>query len=526
MPIRMVDDENDNYSNENENTPGGGGGSRGGGGNSLIQFLPMLIGLLIRKPALLLLVLAGGAFMYFKGGGCNMSSVSNVVQQFATGGNLNKDTFAKANVYEGLDETKNDLPEAVSLLKFAPDRLNQGQQGSCVAWSSAYAARTIVEAASNGANPNSTAFSPSFMYNQIGLDGCQGSYIIRAMKNLTDVGAVPFNDFPYNDKDCESQPSSNLISEAADKKMLGFTRLTDDETTKGINLHAIKEHLAKDVPVVIGMMVGGSFMQEMKDRELWIPTNEDYNMMGFGGHAMCVIGYDDRKEGGAFQIMNSWGKDWGVNGIGWVLYKDFKHFVREAYGLDPMPKKGNAVASNIAVEIGLVDAKTKQYIALNNNSGNLFTTNNAIKKGTTFKVEVKNNSACYVYIVGKETDGSSYVLFPYPSKNNSTQTMFSSYFGITGYRLFPRGKSLMADDIGTQDQFAIVTSVQPLDVFQLNDAINQNKSIGFENAVTKVVGGIGQAQFSNSTNGTIKLTSPIQNNKTIVACIVSVNKID
>jgi C1A family cysteine protease len=86
------------------------------------------------------------------------------------------------------------------------------------------------------------------------------------------------------------------------------------------------------------MMVGGSFMQEMKDRELWIPTNDDYNMMGFGT-MQCVIGYDDRKEGGAFQIMNSWGKDWGVNGIGWVLYKDFKHFVREAYGLDPMPKR-------------------------------------------------------------------------------------------------------------------------------------------------------------------------------------------
>jgi C1A family cysteine protease len=71
-------------------------------------------------------------------------------------------------------------------------------------------------------------------------------------------------------------------------------------------------------------------------------------MMGFGGHAMCVIGYDDRKEGGAFQIMNSWGNDWGVNGIGWVLYKDFKHFVREAYGLDPMPKQGTAIAQNLA----------------------------------------------------------------------------------------------------------------------------------------------------------------------------------
>ena len=58
--------------------------------------------------------------------------------------------FKKANVYEGLsdDNTKNPFPEMVSLLRFAPDRKNQGQQGSCVAWSSTYAARSIVEAAS------------------------------------------------------------------------------------------------------------------------------------------------------------------------------------------------------------------------------------------------------------------------------------------------------------------------------------------------------------------------------------------
>jgi hypothetical protein len=81
------------------------------------------------------------------------------------------------------------------------------------------------ESASTGNNPNATAYSPSFMYNQIGLDGCQGSYIIRAMKNLTDVGAVPFNDFPYNDKDCSKQPNGQLIQEAGENKIVGFTRL-------------------------------------------------------------------------------------------------------------------------------------------------------------------------------------------------------------------------------------------------------------------------------------------------------------
>jgi len=526
MPIRMVDDDNDKYSNENEGNSGGGNRGGGGGGN-LMQFLPMIIGLLIRKPLLLLVLLVGGgAYFYFGGGsGCNTNSISNIAQQFATGGNLNRDTFAKAEVYEGLDESKNNLPEYISLLKFSPNRLNQGQQGSCVAWSSAYAARTIVESASKGIDPNSTAFSPSFMYNQIGLDGCQGSYIIRAMKNLTEVGAVPFNDFPYNDKDCESQPNGQLVREAGQNKIIGFTRLTESESASQIDIYAIKQHLAKDVPVVIGMMVGGSFMQGMQGQEVWHPTNDDYNMMGFGGHAMCVIGYDDRKEGGAFQIMNSWGNDWGNNGVAWVLYKDFKHFVREAYGLNPMPKQGAAIAQNLEIDLGLVNAANQQYIPLRTISNNLFETVNPIAKKTGFKIELKNNTECYVYVIGMETDGSSYVLFPYPSKTDANKSMFSPYCGITGYRLFPKGKKLEADEIGNKDYFAIITSKEALDIFQLNNLINQNKSAGFENAVNTAIRrqSINNIRYNNNSNGTIGFKTQT-NDKNAVACIIAIDK--
>ena len=70
------------------------------------------------------------------------------------------------------------------------------------------------------------------------------------------------------------------------------------------------------------MMVGGSFMQDMAGQEVWIPTESDYQQRGFGGHAMCVIGYDDFKfrdeEAGGFQIMNSWGPGMGQerHGVG------------------------------------------------------------------------------------------------------------------------------------------------------------------------------------------------------------------
>ena len=515
----MVDDPNDNYSNENENTGGGGRNPGGGGGGGLFQFLPMIIGLLIKKPILLLVVAVIGGIMFFKGG---CSSMGNLAQ-FSTGGVLDPKEYQKADVYEGLDESKNNLPEMISLLQFAPDRKNQGQQGSCVAWSSAYAARSILESASTGDNPNNTAFSPSFMYNQIGLDGCQGSYIIKAMENLTKVGAVPFNAFPYNDQDCITQPNGGLINAAEKYKMLGFTRLSEDESTKEININAIKEHLSKDVPVVIGMMVGGSFMQGMKGQEIWHPADEDYNMMGFGGHAMCVIGYDDRKEGGAFQIMNSWGQDWGNNGVAWVLYKDFKHFAREAYGLNPMQKVGNAVVKNLSCEIGLVNEQ-KQYIPLKYNTQNIFENETPINKLSKFKVEVKNNSPCYIYVFGKETDGSSYILFPYPSKSDPKKTMFSPYCGITGYRLFPRGKSLQADEVGNKDVMAIVTSNQPLDVFEINTMINSNKGIGFESAINVAIkrNTINSVRFYDN-----KGTFGFETNKGdlgAVAMIVEINK--
>src|ERR1035437_5189338 len=63
------------------------------------------------------------------------------------------------------------LPIRFSIKKYATIPSNQGQTGTCVAWSSAYGAFTIVESIKqNRTNPEITtseAFSPSFIYNQI-----------------------------------------------------------------------------------------------------------------------------------------------------------------------------------------------------------------------------------------------------------------------------------------------------------------------------------------------------------------------
>lgn len=535
MPIRMTDDPQgqDNY---DYNDDSGGGRSNfpgGGGGGGLLSLLPLLLGLFRGKGIIWLIVI--GLAIYFLGGkgGCNLGGLlgddnSGVQQLFSKSGyGYSAKEFDKASIYEGLEDNnaKNPLPEAVSLLRFAPRRGDQGQQGSCVAWSSAYAAQTILTAAATGKDPNFIAFSPSYLYNQIRLSqDCQGSYIQRAMEAIKRNGGVPLSQYPYNDQDCSRSPSGADLATGRQNTIHGFTRLTEGDNLNQISVRAVKEHLAKDAPVVIGMLVGQSFMTDMMGRELWQPQGLDKAQVGLGGHAMCVIGYDDRKFGGAFQIMNSWTPQWGKDGIAWVRYGDFKNFVREAYGIDPLPK--SAAVANLPLEcsVGLINNATKQYIKLKSTGNNTFQTVTPIKVGARFKMEVKNATECYVYMFGQETDGTSYILFPY-LKPGQTVSKHSPYCGITGFRVFPKSESLEADNIGNKDYIAVVTSKKELNYNQLNNAISTSAQTTYSGKVNDALKSIlvSTATYSATGDGKINFKVNASTNQ-VVATIVAFDK--
>ncbi len=496
------------------------GSSRGGGigGNLISALLPMLL----RRPKLLLIAVVAGVIFYFLGGkSCMSGAASQVINQFTTGGLFNKEVYEQTEIYEPLaDNIKNPLPEKVSLLKYAPKRLNQGRQGSCVAWASAYAARTILEAQRTGKNPNQLAFSPAFTYNQISIDKntCQGSYIKLAMDNMLNVGTVPFNDFPYDDRTCTKEPGSSLKEKAKYFKIKGFQRLTEEDTRfASKEMLAIKQNLAQGSPVIIGMMVGGTFMSNMKGKEVWIPTQSDYSQRGFGGHAMCIIGYDDYKEGGAFQIMNSWGEDWGKDGIAWIRYTDFKAFNIESYGLYPMGNAYKKKQTEFKGSFGLELNEGKKTIDLSYKGGIYFETIGKLSPGDRFKVEFTNNIECYTYIFGEETDGSSYVLFPYTKKH-------SPYCGIVGTRLFPRDYSMTPDEKGNTDKIAIVITKHPLDYPKLNELISKSSGNNYEEKVKNVLGQQldKNTLFSNRSN-IVQFKSSTEKDK-FVAFVIGVKK--
>lgn len=517
MPIRMEQDPDQGGSRRPQDNSGGGGTGR----NPLLQLLPLILLFVFKKPKLLIPILIIGALWYFFFGGKEMLGGGGLTQNqdaFSLGATLDQAHFDKAEVFEPLayGYSGNGLPPSASLKKYCPTPLHQGRQGSCVGWASAYAARTILNARATGADPNKTPFSPAYLYNQIALEGCNGAYMIEAMKTMQDRGGVPLQQFGYDDRTCANYPSDRAIQVGQQYKIKGFNRLTLGAENYTPDIEGIKQNLAQGAPVVIGMMVGGSFMSNMIGQDTWYPTQRDYSMQGYSGHAMCVIGYDDNRDGGSFQLMNSWGQEWGNGGFTWVRYRDFEHFVKEAYGLYPMGASDQANSTKLNVEFGLLDVNSQNTIALQQKEDIVFKTVKPIRKGDKFKVLIANSIECYTYVFGQETDGSSYVLFPYTEKH-------SPYCGITGTRLFPKDYSMKADEIGQTDYIAVVITKAPIDFKQFNSTLNASRQNTYAGKLREALGNQRTTNIKFQAGKTIAFEADTQG-KNAVGLVIGLEK--
>ncbi|MCY7351672.1 MAG: C1 family peptidase [Cytophagaceae bacterium] len=229
---------------------------------------------------------------------------------------------------------KDKLPIRVSFEPFCPTVRAQGAYSTCVGFACGYYLRTILEAKSrkltNKKMIDRVAFSPSYLYEKAKSDedyACsEGVYLAKAFQVLQGVGVVPFKNFPY--PAC-SQKTESVDASAAQFRITGYERLfnvKDDDQKKIDNL---KNALATGSPVVVGMVVPASFFFA---GTLWKPApGDDPQDKQLRGHALCVIGYDDQRYGGAFRVVNSFGKAWADRGFCWLSYRDLARFTRYGY---------------------------------------------------------------------------------------------------------------------------------------------------------------------------------------------------
>jgi len=208
---------------------------------------------------------------------------------------------------------------------------DQGNYGMCVGFGSA-GDKNIQEYTEG--DYQSDGFSPLFVYTICkSLDGCpdeEGTQISIAMKVLKNIGIVPEKDMPYSmAKTAFDYPkiTKELKEKAKKYKIKSYAKLPNN------NLIALKQALLIS-PVVSGLFVTESFYN-VENGFLNTPNG---NVLG--GHCTLFIAYDDElihtyKDGktkkGFIKFQNSWSKNWGDNGCGWIAYEDLFYELKNYY---------------------------------------------------------------------------------------------------------------------------------------------------------------------------------------------------
>jgi C1A family cysteine protease len=221
------------------------------------------------------------------------------------------------------------LPSSFSLKQYAPEAKSQGSLSSCTAWSSAYAGLTIVRRIEEK-NFGLEAYSALSLYNRMksmtSEDPCNagGCYVSEALTMLKEHGCPQMSE---TSNACGYASASGYFTD----KLYGFDEI-------GVTTTNIKSALTKNAPVVIVIQYYYDSWGDEKNLKngIW---NGHYGAAD-GYHAMCIVGYDDEVgTAGAFQVMNSWGNDWGDQGFFWLEYKDLFH-LDQAFMLLPNPNMG------------------------------------------------------------------------------------------------------------------------------------------------------------------------------------------
>jgi len=206
---------------------------------------------------------------------------------------------------------------------------NQGKQGSCVAWATAYAARSYLQARRQGENPNSPEqiFSPAFIFNQVKVGDCKdGGSIAEALSLMKTRGVANLAEFPYDEHNCSRLPDAEVITDAKRYRIDDWKRVDIDKPDD------MKGQIYAGNPVIFGMFVSDG-LEKLEKNQIY----DDIDAPRVGGHAMVAVGYSEAKQ--AFKIVNSWGEEWGDNGFGWISYRAMQKWTQNAF---VMQAAGNA----------------------------------------------------------------------------------------------------------------------------------------------------------------------------------------
>ena len=464
-------------------------------------------------------------------------------------------------ILEGIDEGYKQIPQKApltrnwyvgtpsyfSLKKYAPTPGNQGKYGTCTGWAVAYAARTIIEAKKQGWTSKDiitqNAFSPTYQYRQASKKiSCNGTYTSQVVQSLKTKGSVPKKEF-YVPNGIALCPPTPLHPSNHDKakhyKIEEYTSLWSSQHGNNYSkVSKVKASVSEGNPVVISMICPKSF-NRVGSSGLWQPTenpNGDTDNKQHSRHALCVVGYDDSKFGGAFEVRNSWGTGWGNNGYGWIKYKDFANFVYQAYEIIdfPQPKSeepylsGSLRLYNLDKQENLevtLAGKTRNWNVVGPKKGGKHTYKVVpnLPSGSEMRMYLKSEQPAYVYLLGTGTVDKT-VLTLFPVDGISPAMNYNNY----EVALPSEDHYFKMDNTVGKNYIIVIYSKEKLDIENIRGKVTAN---GYGSVSQKVYNALSDliidSKYINFNDNEIKFeVAQNPSNKKAFAMIIEFNQVN
>jgi len=189
--------------------------------------------------------------------------------------------------------------------------LDQGSLGSCLA-NAIYALMYIT---SNG-EINSSRLYNYLCYrasNNDSLTEDTGGSVRGGMKSIKNYGLCNEKLFPYIDI---SNKFKQLPPRTCFVNIYNIKNFVYNFIPK--NISSIKNCLVSGNPILAGILIYDSFYSNNVNKYGLIPIPNTTSETILGGHAILLVGYDDKSQTIKFQ--NSWGINWGNKGYGFIPY--------------------------------------------------------------------------------------------------------------------------------------------------------------------------------------------------------------
>ncbi len=234
------------------------------------------------------------------------------------------------------------LPARVDMIGQMRPVRDQGNRGTCVAHASLAAVEHYWS--QQGMQVD---LSRQFAYwnckQHDGHPDDEGTWIAIAMPLLQSDGCPPEQDWPYVMNDIPGNESQGpapqaALDDAAQFQIPGFKQLA------ATAIHDLKAELADGRPVAFSIPVFDSWYLNAEVTRSGDIVNPIPGETPDGGHAMCMVGYEDDATdpalgGGRFLIRNSWNGSWGTasstgtTGYGTIPYSYIARFALEAFSV-------------------------------------------------------------------------------------------------------------------------------------------------------------------------------------------------